>query len=96
MLSKKWILAIPYLLLTTSGFCSAFYIGGGVGPESADFEQNAHLVEGVVTDVTDKTDLSGWGLFGTLFGGYEFKHQRFYLAGELNAKQVEFGLIYHF
>lgn len=59
------------------------YLGIGAGPEFANFNQSATVVN-PFTNVKDNTRLAGNGIFGSIFGGYGGYYQRFYLAGELN------------
>lgn len=85
MFRKTQITGILFFVLSTSGYCSGFYLGAGVGPESIDFKKGSHFVQGTNANVIDKSKQSGWGWFGSLFGGYGWIHKSFYLAGELNA-----------
>ncbi|MEO8400848.1 MAG: outer membrane beta-barrel protein [Gammaproteobacteria bacterium] len=85
MLRKTKISAVLLFVFSTPGFCSGFYLGAGVGPEYASFKKDSHFVQGINANVIDKSQLSGWGTFGSIFGGYGWIHKSFYLAGELNA-----------
>lgn len=84
---RKTSIITAISLLTTPCF-AGFYIGAGLGPEGAQFDQKSHVVRLVANgplNIVDKEQFSGTGIFGTLFAGYGWKHDRFYLAGELNA-----------
>lgn len=83
MLKKANIIGSLSLLVTTPCF-SGFYIGAGVGPEAARFNQNAHITRPGTFNVVDRENYSGMGVFGTLFAGYAWNYKRFYLAGEVN------------
>lgn len=87
------IFGLSSLFLAHPSF-SGFYVGAGFGPEGAHFTQEAHVVRPGTFDVIDKNHFSGIGVFGTLFGGYGLRHNRFYLAGEANANisSVEYKL----
>lgn len=89
MLRKRnLLLGITSLFIASPSF-SGFYIGAGFGPEGAHFIQKAHVVrpggpfQGGF-NVFDTNHFSGIGVFGTLFGGYGWRHNRLYLAGEVN------------
>lgn len=84
MVYKKWVAATTALIMSSSAFCSNFYVGAGFGPNFADFEKNAHFVQGN-SNVNDKSHLSSIDMFGTLFAGYGYVHKHFYLGEELNA-----------
>ncbi len=93
MLRKMKLLGTASLLFASPCF-SGFYIGAGLGPEGAHFTQKAHVVRPGSFDVLDTQHFSGLGVFGTLFGGYGWRHKRYYLAGEVNANisSVEYKL----
>lgn len=92
MLRNFKLASMLYLLSASLSYAAApgFYIGAGMGPENADFDQHARLLvhppgsTHIESNVTDSTHLSGTGLFGTLFAGYGWSKQQFYLAGEVN------------
>lgn len=90
MLRKTSIAGVISLLLAPSCF-AGFYVGASVGPEGASFSQKAHVVRyapdgGPGTfNVVDKQHFSGLGVFGSIFAGYGWTYNRFYLAGEVNA-----------
>lgn len=87
MLRKTRYSAIFLLAMSNAAFCSGGYIGAGFGPNFAEIQKDSYLssVPSVTSnDVVDKTQQSGWGMFGTIFGGYAWTHNHFYLAGELN------------
>lgn len=81
---RKTIIAGAISLLANPSF-SGFYVGAAVGPEGAIFTQRAHVVRVGTFNVIDKEHFAGIGVFGSLFGGYGWRHNQFYLAGELNA-----------
>ena len=90
MLRKK-IVAGGLCVLGISTANAGLYAGAGLGPDTIDFKQKAHVVyfnpafpaQGF--NVRDETHLSGTGVFGTLFAGYGYHyHNRSYLAGEVN------------
>lgn len=102
MSRKIQYISILWLAFSSYSFASGFYMGLGVGPDTAKFETNATIRQSqqgrISFNVKDKNQLSGAGLFGTLFAGYSkiFKvtyakpdnillAPNFYLAGELNA-----------
>ncbi|CDZ78014.1 Opacity protein antigens [Legionella massiliensis] len=93
MLRKTTLCAALGLIFSSSCF-SGFYLGVGAGPEGASFSQKAHVVRPGTFDVVDKNHFSGLGGFGTVFGGYGWKYNRYYLAGEVNANisSVEYKL----
>jgi len=82
------------LLLVSSSLCFAgdFYVGGGLGPEFADFRQDSTVQSkgGVAGTfyVKNQSHLAAKGIFGTVFAGYgevfSTERQDFYLAGEVN------------
>ncbi|WP_010652662.1 outer membrane protein [Fluoribacter dumoffii] len=94
MLRKANLLGIASLLLASPCF-SGFYVGAGFGPEGAHFTQKAHVVRPGTFNVYDTQHFSGIGVFGTLFGGYGWRHNRYYLAGEINGNlsSVEYKLV---
>ncbi len=85
------IALVSTLLISTPCFSSSFYLGAGAGPEFASFNQAARISQVGGFDARDSTNLSGTGIFGTLFGGYGWTHNQFYLAGELNANLSSVG-----
>ncbi|KTC84485.1 outer membrane protein [Legionella brunensis] len=92
MLRKGLLVGITSFLLTPPCF-SGFYAGASVGPEGAHFSQKAFVVrtgtsgsddrQGIFS-VVDKNHFSGVGVFGSIFGGYGWTHNQYYLAGEIN------------
>ncbi|MFC3908768.1 outer membrane protein [Legionella dresdenensis] len=84
MLRKTKLLSIISLLITTPSFAGT-YLGAGIGPEGARFTQRAHVVRTGTFDVIDKQHFAGVGVFGSLFAGYGWQHEQYYLAAELNA-----------
>lgn len=71
------------LLLGTAD--AAVYMGAGLGSDTIDFKQSAHIVRPMDFDVVDQSHLSGTGVFGTVFAGYACQHDKWYLAAEINA-----------
>jgi outer membrane immunogenic protein len=95
MLKEISSIALLSLSFSTPSY-SGFYVGGGIGPEGAAFYQRAHITgnSGVgpvdvnttgAFNVIATNNLSGTGGFGTVFAGYGWRHQLWYLAGEINA-----------
>ncbi|MFI4919229.1 MAG: outer membrane protein [Legionellales bacterium] len=89
MLRKMSQTAMLSLMFTAPSFAGV-YIGASVGPEGASFSQKSHVVgqnshqpQGVF-NVYATNHFSGIGVFGSLFGGYAWSSQRYYLAGEIN------------
>lgn len=87
MLRKISLASAVFVLLNTSAH-AGFYLGASAGPEGASFSQRAHVVgqgNGALNfNVIATNHFSGTGVFGSLFGGYAWVHQQYYLAGELN------------
>ena len=94
MLRKTKLAGIIASLLATPCF-SGIYVGVAGGPEGAHFSQRAHVTRPFTFDVRDKQHFSGLGGFGSIFGGYFWDYNRFYLAGEINANvsSVEYNLV---
>lgn len=84
MLRKTFIFSCLFVC-SASAWSNGFYIGVGAGPEAADFEKNATVVQPNYLYIKDQTHLSGTGYFGSLFGGYKWIFNTFYIATELNA-----------
>lgn len=89
MLGKISRVGVLSVLFTTPGF-AGFYVGGAVGPEGASFSQKSHVVgtnpqaPAGIFEVGAANHFSGTGVFGSLFGGYAWHSQKYYLAGEIN------------
>ncbi|MBA2711681.1 MAG: outer membrane beta-barrel protein [Tatlockia sp.] len=84
MLRKTKIAAV--LSILAAGPCfSGFYIGAGLGPEGASFSQKSDVVRPLTFYVEDHNHFAGTGGFGTLFAGYSWTFNRFYIAAEGNA-----------
>lgn len=67
---------------------SGLYVGAGVGPEGANFTQRSHVLDltpHANFNVFDAEHFAGTGVFGSLFAGYGWTRDRYYLAGEVNA-----------
>lgn len=60
------------------------YAGAALGSDTIDFKQHAHFIVPTHLDGTDKTHLSGTGIFGSLFAGYAITRNSFYVASEIN------------
>jgi len=93
MLRKTQLVSIISLLSATSSF-AGLYLGASIGPEGASFSQKAHISRPGTFNAVDKNHFSGLGFFGSIFGGYGWKHDSYYLAGEinLNLSSVEYKL----
>lgn len=85
MSRKIYLTPLILLLISTSAWAQGFYIGAGLGPDTADFKQARNVTRLGSFNVKDTTHLSGTGLFGSIFGGYGWNRNAFYLAGEINA-----------
>jgi len=87
MLRKTPLAGLLTLVFASSTAGAAPYIGLGFGPEFADFGQESHISRPGSFDVENKTHLSGLGVLGELFAGYDWTFARsFNLAGEINAE----------
>ena len=84
MLRKTQLAFTVILLSALNAHATAPYWGVGVGSDTINFKQNAHISQLPTFDVTDITHLSGTGFFGTFFAGYYWLHNQFYLAVEGN------------
>lgn len=88
---KKSYLSLILSMLSTVGFAgNGFYVGAGLGPDLAQFNLSSRVSQvqnGILNfNVKNTDELSGTGIFGTLFAGYGFNFNcNWYLAGELNA-----------
>jgi outer membrane immunogenic protein len=85
MLRKTQLIPIFILLLSPTAFAKGFYLGAGVGPVFANFQQESSFLQPGTANVKDTTHLSGTGVFGSFFGGYGWTKEKYYLAAELNA-----------
>ena|GEM_PF-1690104 len=96
MLFKSSILTLLFFtitfVMTLANAASGFYVGGGLGPEIANFRVTSHIKVTGVSNIKDDNQLSGTGGFASLFLGYGkplsewgLKTNQFYLGGELNA-----------
>ncbi len=74
--------------LTSLAFTAhaGWYAGAGLGPDTIDFKQRSHVTQtgSQGFDVINKTNLSGTGVFGTIFAGYGKLVNKLYLAAEIN------------
>lgn len=74
------------LLSIISMSCHAqFYVGLATGPEWADFKQKSITKSPGKFNAIDRTHLSGKGVLGSVFTGYGWNYNSFYLAGQLDA-----------
>lgn len=83
MQNKKFTLLI---LLALPLFCSAnnFYAGIGLGHDSTDFYKRLTIEQAGAGEVYDKKDhLAGTGVFGNVFGGYQWQYKKTFLGAEL-------------
>lgn len=78
----KAVLLLTLLGNMTTAWSHHFYVGVGAGPEMVDFNSNSVVSSPSNFFVTNNSHLSGTGFFGSIFGGYAWIHQAFYLAGE--------------
>lgn len=97
MLRKILITGSLTAILSTSVCANGLYIGIGVGPDFAKFQDNANIQQiqngNLNFNVRNTTQLAATGVFGTLFAGYGMPLNGFlsscmnhlYIAGELNA-----------
>jgi outer membrane immunogenic protein len=86
MQRKLIVTAGTFLLLSSSAWAiiPGFYVGLGMGPENGTFTKTSWISHASDLNVRDKTELSGNGIFGSIYGGYGYKHERLYLGTELN------------
>lgn len=96
---KKLISTLLFVLPTVGwGWGPGYYIGTGLGADTTDYLENAYIKQAPdqpgVFSAINETHLAAEGLFGTLFGGYAFFHDRFYFAGEgnFNASTAKFDM----
>jgi len=80
MLKKLTILMLLLLLLPLSSYASGFYLGAGVGRDTADFNQQITIA---ALSLTASNHVNGNGVLGEVFAGYGWNYNAFYLAGEL-------------
>lgn len=92
---------IGILSIVLSNLCFAsVYVGGALGPEGATFSQRAHVVgqnpnaTSGVFDVRATNHFSGTGVFGSIFGGYDWRFTPYYIGLEINGNlsSVEYDL----
>lgn len=84
MLRITQIFGAGLFICAASTVNAGIYIGAGLGSDSVDFKENAHVFSPGNFNVINKTHLSSTGVFGTLFLGYGYLHNNWYLAGEVN------------
>lgn len=91
MLRTTKVLGAGVFIFATSTINAGFYGGAGIGSDTVDFNQRSLVspisdgVHPVDFNVINKSHLSGTGVFGTLFVGFEKLYNKWYLAGEANA-----------
>jgi outer membrane immunogenic protein len=85
MLRKISLACLCSLVSTSSLVNAAPYVGAGIGPEFGDFGQENHVSSPGAFDVENKVHLSGLGVLGSLFAGYDWNFGKFNFAGEVNA-----------
>lgn len=89
MLRKMGCTAILSFMFAAPSF-AGFYVGASIGPEGASFSQKVHVVGQNSNqpsgnfDVYATNHFSGIGVFGSIFGGYAWFLQKYYLAVEIN------------
>lgn len=82
--------AAGIMVFATHSLYAGFYAGVGLGPDTVDFNQRANVFGPPSPghpqnfNVINKTHLSGTGIFGTLFVGFERLYNQYYIAGEIN------------
>lgn len=87
--NSYWVCSTTLFLASSLGYAGV-YTGLGLGPDTIEFKQRSNVVYYDAANPTqgfnviDKTHLSARGVFGTIFGGYEYLNNQFYLAGEIN------------
>lgn len=82
MLKRIAILALSTLLFPLSSYANGFYAGVGIGRDTANFDQKLTINS---TAFVADNDANGSGALGTVFAGYSWLFNKFYLASELNA-----------
>ncbi|STX28583.1 Opacity protein and related surface antigens [Legionella beliardensis] len=87
------------LSLSIAPSFAGFYIGASTGPEGALFYQRSHVTRFSPFplerfDVIDKNRFAGVGGFGSIFAGYGWSRDRFYLGieGNANISSLEYKL----
>lgn len=83
-MQRIYTTALITLALSTAH--AGFYVGAGLGPNSTNFKHYAHFTQPGAhgANVIQKTPYGGTGIFGTLFSGYEYLHNHYVLAAEIN------------
>lgn len=82
-------------LIAASPSFAGFYVGFGGGPEGGIFHQRTHVVGNSVNPPVDvnvvgafnviaTNNLAATGGFGSLFAGYGWQRDRYFLAAEIN------------
>ncbi len=97
-MTRKVILAITTSIISLSSSAGQLYLGLGVGPDYAKFQENSQVQQihnfRLNFNVKNDAQLSGTGIFGTIFAGYgsrfklpltTYPNESAYLAIELNA-----------
>ncbi len=67
---------------------AGFYAGLGLGSDAINFKQYSNTFKAAPApfNVINKTNLSGMGVMGSVFGGYEYLYRQVYFAIEANGK----------
>jgi outer membrane immunogenic protein len=91
MLRMKGIIITGLMALSSSVWSAGFYVGAGMGPDTARFDQDAVVIHNPSLNITDKQQHSGTGYFASVFAGYgryfsgfNYDRKNLYLATELN------------
>jgi outer membrane autotransporter protein len=84
----KKIFAIGFaslLLLPAACFADGFYAGAGVGYDAAKFNTNLNAtVDGTIVSIPGTGNFSGNGVLGSMFAGYGWSFNNFYVGTELD------------
>lgn len=78
------MLALP---LTSWGWGSGFYVGGGLGADAVDFYDETYIKQPPSAEafsVINTIHQSAQGIFGSVFGGYSWIREAFYIGIEGN------------
>lgn len=87
MLRKLLSIMLLALPLSCWAWGSGFYLGAGTGADTLDYYVQSYIKQAPTQQkfsVLTETDYAAQGIFGSLFGGYSFVREGFYLAGEVN------------
>src|SRR4051812_48076598 len=81
MLKKITFLISALMFLPINGYASGFYVGAGIGRDTADFNQQ---IVTTAPPLTASNHANGSGVLSEVFAGYGWTYNAFYLAGELD------------